>query len=166
MPRQPAVSPPRLCSPPRSTHGRALQPDAGELRARLEAFYDEAAAGTLSSSALARFECRLLLEISVAEKRARRTQSAPLLQEAADSDAEATWNRLTPQQRREVVSLLCSIRVLRGKPGALLRPGDGRDHMEGCRDAARVRRRDDSARRPEDRLITTSRATLRGGSEV
>ncbi len=91
---------------------------AAELRARLEAFYDEAAGGALSPSALARIESRLLPEISAAEKRARRTHSAPLLQEAAGTDAEATWNRLTLEQRREVVSLLCSVRILRGKPGA------------------------------------------------
>lgn len=92
--------------------------EVAELRARLEAFYDEAASGNLSPSALARIESRMLPQIDEAEKRARRTYAAPLLDDIAGPDAEMIWQRLALEQRREVVTLLCSIRILRGTPGA------------------------------------------------
>jgi site-specific DNA recombinase len=92
--------------------------EAAELRARLEAFYDEAATGGLSPSALARIESRLLPQIQDAEKRARRSHSAPLLDAVAGPDAGETWSRLSLEQKRELIGLLCTIRILRGTPGA------------------------------------------------
>jgi site-specific DNA recombinase len=92
--------------------------EVAELRSRLESFYDEAAGGTLTPSALARIESRLLPQIEAAEKRARRSHSAPLLDAVAGPNAEELWESLTLEQRREVISLLCRVRILRGKPGA------------------------------------------------
>ncbi len=92
--------------------------EVAELRARLEAFYDEAARGGLTPLALARIESRLLPQIDAAEKRARRSHSAPLLDAVAGPDAAGAWERLSLEQRREVVSLLCKVRILRGRPGA------------------------------------------------
>ncbi len=96
----------------------AAAAEVAELRARLEAFYDEAAGGGLTPSALARIESRLLPQIDAAEKRARRGHSAPLLDEVAGLDAAVTWDRLSLEQRREVIALLCEVRILRGMPGA------------------------------------------------
>lgn len=92
--------------------------EAAELRARLEGFYDEAATGSLSPAALARIEARLLPEIEAADKRARRKHSSPLLAVVAGPDAAEAWKRLSLEQQREVIGLLCEVRILRGKPGA------------------------------------------------
>ncbi len=59
----------------------------------------------------------MLPQIDEAEKRARRTYAAPLLDDIAGPDAGMIWQRLMLEQRREVVTLLCSIRILRGTPG-------------------------------------------------
>jgi hypothetical protein len=60
----------------------------------------------------------MLPQIDEAEKRARRTYAAPFLDVIAGPDAEMIRQRLALEQRREVVTLLCSIRILRGTPGA------------------------------------------------
>lgn len=92
--------------------------EVAELRARLEGFYDKSAEGVLSPSALVRIEARLLPQIADAEKRARRIHSAPLLDTIAGPDAGRAWQALTLEQQREVITLLCDVRILRGTPGA------------------------------------------------
>lgn len=81
-------------------------------RARLTTFIDAAAAGELTAGALARIEARLLPEIEEAELRARVLPESPLVRETAGPQAAEVWKRLTLHQRREVVTLLCSVRIL------------------------------------------------------
>jgi site-specific DNA recombinase len=83
-----------------------------EKRARLEGFYDAAARGELTPAALTRIEARLVPEIAAAESRARVALPSPLLAEVAGPKAEETWMRLTLEQRRELVALLCHVRIL------------------------------------------------------
>jgi site-specific DNA recombinase len=97
---------------------RTAAAEAAELKARLEAFYDQAAAGGLSPAALTRIEARLLPQLADAEKRAQRSHSAPLLQAVAGPSAADRWQQLKIEQRREVIDLLCTVRILRGTPGA------------------------------------------------
>jgi len=86
--------------------------EAAEKRARLDGFCDAAAAGEVTPQALARLEARLLPEIEAAEKRARRVGVSPLLSEAAGADAAARWEVLSLEQRRELINLLCEVRIL------------------------------------------------------
>ena len=92
--------------------------ELAELRARLNGFYDEAATGGLSPSALARIESRLLPQIAAAEKKAHRSHTAPLLDAVAGADAEQRWVKLSLEQRREVIGLLCAVRILPARRGA------------------------------------------------
>jgi site-specific DNA recombinase len=88
----------------------AARAEAAEKRAGLEGFYDAAAGGELTPAALARIEARLLPEIESAERRARPRTTSPLVQDTA-GPAAAAWQRLTTEQRREVVDLLCEVRI-------------------------------------------------------
>ncbi len=85
--------------------------EAAEKQARLDGFYDAAAAGELTPAALARIEAKLLPEIQAAQRRAARAGTSPLLLETAGPDAEQRWERLSLEQRREVVQLLCEVQV-------------------------------------------------------
>jgi hypothetical protein len=89
----------------------AARAEAAEKRARLEGFYDAAAAGDLTPAALARIEARLLPEIDFAERRARPQVTSPLVTEAAGPAAAEAWHRLTIEQRRELIDLLCEVRI-------------------------------------------------------
>ncbi len=91
---------------------RAARDEATTKRARLEGFYDAAAAGELTPAALARIEARLLPEIEAAEKRAQPRPLSPLVRDVAGPDAAETWERLTIHQKRELVDLLCTVTVL------------------------------------------------------
>jgi len=86
--------------------------EAREKRARLEGFYDTAAAGELTPAALARIEARLLPEIKAAERRARATVTSPLVAATAGVDARTHWAELSLPQRREIISTLMSVRIL------------------------------------------------------
>jgi DNA invertase Pin-like site-specific DNA recombinase len=96
---------------------RAAEDEVTELRSRLEGFYDEAAEGNLTPAALARIEARLLPQIEDAEKRTRRVHASPLLASIAGPDAADAWDALAVEQKREVVSLLCDVRVLKTERG-------------------------------------------------
>ncbi|WP_216870548.1 recombinase family protein [Modestobacter excelsi] len=85
--------------------------EAEEKRARLDGFYDAAAAGDLSPQALSRIEARLLPEIEAAERRARPTWSSPLIAEMAGPGAEDRWEGLLLPQRREIISTLMTVRI-------------------------------------------------------
>jgi site-specific DNA recombinase len=97
--------------------GEALA-EAREKRARLEAFYDAAAAGDLTPAALARIEARLLPEIEDAERRARRSGLPPVVADVAGPDAAAKWEALSIPQKREVIDALMVIRILPTTRGA------------------------------------------------
>lgn len=85
--------------------------EAQEKQARLEGFYDAAARGELTPQALARIEAALLPEIASAQRRARPVVTSPLLQEVSGPDAEARWAGLSLEQRREVIGILCEVRI-------------------------------------------------------
>src|SRR4051794_17994907 len=76
--------------------------EAREMRARLEGFYDAAAAGELTPQALVRIEARLLPEIEAADLRAQAAVTSPLVAETAGVDARKRWEKLALPQRREV----------------------------------------------------------------
>ncbi|WP_288337821.1 recombinase family protein [uncultured Gordonia sp.] len=90
--------------------------EAGELRARLDAFTDQAADGSLSPAALARIEARLLPQIQAAESRAARRPSA-LPAELIGSDARATWDRLELADRRRIIRGLVTVTINRSTVG-------------------------------------------------
>lgn len=88
------------------------------LRARLDGFYEQAAAGELSPAGLARVEQRLLADIESAKQRARRITVAPIVEMLIGPDAESRWEAMTIAQRREVITELVTVLVLpmgRGK---------------------------------------------------
>lgn len=85
--------------------------EAQEKQARLEGFYDAAARGELTPQALARIEAALLPEIASAQRRARPVATSPLLQEVSGPDAEPRWAGLSLEQRREVIGILCEVRI-------------------------------------------------------
>jgi hypothetical protein len=95
----------------------AAQAKAAELRARLDAFYLEAAAGGLSPAALSAIEARLLPEIEAAEKKALPKFVSPLVTEVAGSEARERWEQLPITAKREVISTLMTIRIMPTTPG-------------------------------------------------
>jgi DNA invertase Pin-like site-specific DNA recombinase len=97
---------------------QAAMSEVREKRARLDSFYDAAAAGQLSAAALARIEARLLPEIEAAQRRAARVTVAPVLGNAAGPQAEARWATLMMPQRREVVALLMTVEIMPAGRGA------------------------------------------------
>lgn len=101
-----------------SEDAREAAGEAAEKQARLDAFYDAAAAGEVTPAALARIEARLLPEIEAAEQRARRVAVAPVLREVARADIAERWDSLPITVRREVVDLLAEVRILPARRGA------------------------------------------------
>lgn len=93
--------------------------EAAEKRARLESFYDAAAAGELTPVALARIEARLIPEIEAAERYAREATVAPVLREMASlGDIGERWHQLPITVRREIIRLLMTVRILPTVRGA------------------------------------------------
>jgi site-specific DNA recombinase len=95
----------------------AARGQVAELKARLEGFYDAAAAGEVTPVALARIEARLMPEIEAAEAKALgtwRISSAPALRAAAGSP----WDALAVTVKRELISVLATVRILPTRPGA------------------------------------------------
>jgi site-specific DNA recombinase len=97
---------------------RAARAEAAEKRARLDQFYDAAAAGELTPAALARIEARLLPEIHNAERRSQRAAMSPLLRDLARPDIAATWRSLPMTTKREVIDALMRIRILAARRGS------------------------------------------------
>jgi DNA invertase Pin-like site-specific DNA recombinase len=98
---------------------RAAQDNVRELRGRLDAFCDAAAAGDITTAALARIEARLLPEIAEAEKRAHPRSLPTVVGELAGrSDAAERWAALTLAQRRDVVDVLMVVRIMPTRRGA------------------------------------------------
>jgi site-specific DNA recombinase len=84
--------------------------EARTKRARLETFYDAAAQGDLTPTALARIEKTLLAEIDAAEKSARRSAASTVLGNVARIDHQR-WDSLPMGTRREVLRLLVRITI-------------------------------------------------------
>jgi DNA invertase Pin-like site-specific DNA recombinase len=97
---------------------RAARAEVATKRARLDEAIDATARGELSVTALARMEARLLPEIEAAVGRAHRALVAPALRDVAGPDVAARWAGLPIAVRREVVSLLCDVRIMPAGRGA------------------------------------------------
>jgi site-specific DNA recombinase len=97
---------------------KAARAEAVEKRARLEGFYDAAAAGELTPAALARIEARLLPEIDSAETRARRVAIPSVLRDVAGPDAAEVWAGLPLTAKREVIGLLMTVRIMPTRRGS------------------------------------------------
>jgi site-specific DNA recombinase len=94
------------------------------LRARLTAFYDQAAEGKLTPTGLVRIERRLLDQIKAAERRAQPRSMPTVLTDIAGPDAVAAWAALSVPQRREVVRALLVPRIMpTGKGTRFFDPG-------------------------------------------
>mgnify|MGYP001011443145 CR=1 FL=1 len=87
------------------------------LRNRLDEHYALAAAGELSARALAAIEPRILSQIEAAERALASMVRSPLLAEAAGPDAERVWAGLQITQKRELIRLLMSVRLLKAGAG-------------------------------------------------
>lgn len=96
--------------------------EAREKRARLEGFYDAAAAGELSPAALMRIESRLLPEIASAEERAQRASLPPVVADAAGPDAAERWAQLSMPQKREIIGALMTVTILPAGRGQRFSP--------------------------------------------
>lgn len=84
----------------------------GELRARLDSFYDAAAAGELTPAALARIETRLLSEIEQLEAKVRPNIDAASLAAVAGPDARREWEARPLTTRRSIIKSLMTITVM------------------------------------------------------
>lgn len=82
-----------------------------DLQARLESFYEQAAAGQLSSQGLAKIEARLLPQIEEASARAQPVPVPQVLRELVGDQVREAWSLLDVGVRREVVSILAEIKV-------------------------------------------------------
>ncbi|NJP24395.1 hypothetical protein FLW53_09305 [Microbispora sp. SCL1-1] len=85
---------------------QGIQDEIAAARARLDAFYDQAAEGALSAAGLARVEARILAEVEALETRARRLrgQSMAVVARVGNrEDAERLWASWTLSQRRELL---------------------------------------------------------------
>jgi DNA invertase Pin-like site-specific DNA recombinase len=102
-------------------HGEEIQAaraEVAEKRARLESFYDAAAAGELTPAALSRIEARLLPEIESARARAHHVAiPTTALREIARPDAARVWRDLPLTTKREVISVLMTVRIMPTKRG-------------------------------------------------
>jgi len=94
--------------------GNAAAARVAELRSRLDGFIDQAADGTLSPSALARVEARLMPQIEQAERQAAVIGLPAVLVDLVTADDVATSWAATPVfGQRQVVEALMRIRLRR-----------------------------------------------------
>jgi site-specific DNA recombinase len=99
-----------------------LLEEAAEKRARLDSFYEAAALGEITPTALGRVEGRLLDEIATLERRVQRVNVPTALYDLI-GQADRTWPTLELSQQREVIKTLMDIRLLKTVPGTRpLRP--------------------------------------------
>ncbi|MFC4912570.1 recombinase family protein [Actinomadura gamaensis] len=91
---------------------KAALAEAAEKRARLDEFYDAAASGDLTATALARIEKRLLPEIQAAEARANAVRVVPVLRDVIRPDIAEVWPTLPLTQQREVIRALMDITLM------------------------------------------------------
>jgi hypothetical protein len=85
--------------------------EAEEKRARLETFIDAAADGSITATALARIEAKLLAEIDAAQARARRASTGHVLDRAVGID-RAHWDTLPIATRREIITAICDVIIM------------------------------------------------------
>ena len=92
---------------------QAAQRELAELRAEHTELIALAERREVSVTAFARLEAALLPRIADAERRAQPVAVPPLIEHVAGPDAAARWEGLELEQRREVIRLLASVRILR-----------------------------------------------------
>ncbi len=100
------------------TAATAALDEARALRARLDGFYDAAAAGDITPAALARIEAGLLPKIETAERNATPPTTSPLLAKFTAGDAEQTWQSLSMAQRRDLLRVLMVPVIHKTRQGA------------------------------------------------
>jgi len=111
-----------LAAPRGGEEGQGAAEHVRELRERLEAFYEQAAAGKITAAGLARIEARLLADIEAAEHLAYAGRVPAVLREVTAGDVRQRWEHLAVGTRRQVVDCLLSVRVNRTVRGARFRP--------------------------------------------
>lgn len=95
---------------------RAARESAAAKQARLQTFYDSAAAGDLSVDALVRIEGRLLAEIEQHNRDARRAAMPPELLKLSEVDVSAEWGSLPLTAQRAIIRHCLTVEILpRGK---------------------------------------------------
>jgi site-specific DNA recombinase len=108
--------------------------EARQKQARLDEFYDAAAAGKLTPAALSRIEATLLPEIEAAQRQAHRPTVPAVVSGIAGPDAAARWVGLTLAQKREVIDTLMTVRIMpTGKGVRNFRPQDVVIEWKGSR---------------------------------
>jgi len=100
------------------TAATAALDEARALRARLDGFYDAAAAGDITPAALARIEAGLLPKIETAERNATPPTTSPLLAMFTAGYAEQTWQSLSMAQRRDLLRVLMVPVIHKTRQGA------------------------------------------------
>lgn len=100
------------------TAATAALDEARALRARLDSFYDAAAAGDITPAALARIEAGLLPKIETAERNATPPTASPLLAMFTAGNAEQTWQSLSMAQRRDLLRVLMVPVIHKTRQGA------------------------------------------------
>lgn len=106
-----------LLAGPDDEEAKGARAEAAALRARLDAFYDQAAGGELTPQGLARIEATLLPQIDAADRRARRVAVAPVVAQVAGPRAAEVWQELPIAARREVIRELLDVKILPGRQG-------------------------------------------------
>jgi hypothetical protein len=90
--------------------------DATKLRGRLDRAIERYTEGKLSANTLAKIEADLEPRIADAERRARAAAGvSPVVEQLAGKGADARWDALSVEQRREVVRVLLHVTVLPSK---------------------------------------------------
>lgn len=94
---------------------QAALDEADQLRARLDEFRDEAAAGGLTAASLARVEARLLPQIEAADERAHAASVPAPLRELLEpgADIAARLDAMPASAQRDVVVFLLDLTILR-----------------------------------------------------
>jgi len=100
-----------MAQEPESQSGTLLA-QINELRQRLDSFYDQAADGSLSATALARVEHRILPEIEELESQIWASVSNPRLANLAGPNARETWENLALLERRAAIRSALSVTIL------------------------------------------------------
>lgn len=99
-----------LIEPGQMALAKKAHEEARSIRARLTGFIDQAADGQLSPEALARIEQKLKPKIAELESVGMR-YVAPEVVELLGENAQATWDRMGLEDRRNVVRALVDVRI-------------------------------------------------------
>jgi site-specific DNA recombinase len=91
---------------------QAAQCEMDALSAELDELRAAKKARRISLASFLEFEPEIIARLGDAERRARPVALPALLTEAAGSDAAARWERLELEQRRAVIRLLATVRIM------------------------------------------------------